>query len=55
MRRKQTAVGLAGMLLWLGLAGCQRAAEAPAETGAALTEKLVTLCAEFAVHFASKT
>ena len=26
-----------------------------AETGAALTEKLVTLCAEFAVHFASKT
>ncbi|MCX7376723.1 MAG: creatininase family protein [Alphaproteobacteria bacterium] len=26
-----------------------------AETGSALTEKLVTLCAEFAVHFASKT
>lgn len=26
-----------------------------AETGAALTEKLVTICAEFAVHFASKT
>lgn len=26
-----------------------------AETGAALTEKLVTLCAEFAAHFASKT
>ena len=26
-----------------------------AETGAALTEKLVTLCAEFAVHFANKT
>lgn len=26
-----------------------------AETGAALTEKLATLCAEFAVHFASKT
>ena len=26
-----------------------------AETGSALTEKLVTLCAEFVVHFASKT
>lgn len=46
MRRKQTAVGLAGMLLGLGLAGCQRAPEAPAETGAALTAELVTATRE---------
>ena len=26
-----------------------------AETGAALTEQLVTICAKFAAHFASKT
>lgn len=46
MRRKQTAVALGGMLLLLSLTGCQRAAEAPAEAGAALTVEPVSATRE---------
>lgn len=45
VRRKQTVLGLGGMLL-LVLSGCQRAAEVPVEVGAALTAELVAATRE---------
>lgn len=42
MRRKQTAVGLVGVVMLISLAACQRAENAPAEVSAALTAELVS-------------
>lgn len=46
VRRMQTAVRLGGVLLWLVLAGCQRAEEAPIEASAALSAELVSATTE---------
>lgn len=46
MRRKQTAVGLSGMLLLLSISGCQRVEEAPTQASAALTVELVSATQE---------